>query len=91
VINGLDLKQALVVDNQPKNFVNYLECGIPIIPFLAGPHQDADSELVNLKEYLELLLANRKFMTKINLEYFGLKKAMLVNRNHLMLRTKTSR
>ena len=85
------MKQVLVVDNEPKNYVNCLENGIPIIPYLLGPHAQSDTELLQLKAYLATVLQHKKSMSRLNHEYFGLKKMMLLNRNHLLLKPKENK
>ena len=50
IFEGLDLKNALIIDNQVYSFALNLENGIPIVPFMG---ESDDTELLRIMKYIE--------------------------------------
>lgn len=50
IFEGLDLKNALIIDNQVYSFALNLENGIPIVPFMG---ESDDTELLRIIKYID--------------------------------------
>lgn len=66
----MDLKQTLLVDDNPANFWNNLQNGVPILPFLGDP---SDIELIKLAKYL-ICIADQRSVADFNSSYFSFQK-----------------
>ena len=70
IIKGSELRDMLIVDNSPSCFLNFINNGIPILPYKSVFEDDV--ELQKLTDYLTWLYDHRPTMVLKNSEYFKL-------------------
>jgi hypothetical protein len=75
MIEGVSLDDMLLVDNNPINFIDQWQNGVPIIPFT---DKYDDKELPKLLEYFRILYGQRSIV-EYNGNYFGIGKMFQAN------------
>lgn len=78
-VRGAELRNILIVDNTVTCFINYLNHGIPILPYTKKNPED--SELLKLADYLVWLYKFKPDMVLKNAEYFKLHMGLRAGNN----------